>query len=77
MNDQPSAPAPDRSAIVQVAAALIRAGYYGLRELKVSEQGGAIVLEGRLSTYYMKQMAQEAAMAVDGVNRIENHIEVV
>jgi len=34
-------------------------------------------LTGRVSTYHMKQLAQEIARRIDGIERIENQIRVV
>jgi len=52
------------------------AGFPGLRRVRVSTNGGMIVLGGRLTTFYEKQMATELTRHVAGVHGVENHIEV-
>ncbi len=42
--------------------------------VEVSPQG--ILLRGRCSTYYTKQLAQHAAMSLPGGDRLTNSIEV-
>ncbi len=37
---------------------------------------GILLLRGRLSTYYQKQLAQEAVKGLDGVVQVVNDIEV-
>ena len=40
------------------------------------ESDGRIILEGRLSSYYEKQLAQEAVRCIDSVTQISNRIVV-
>jgi osmotically-inducible protein OsmY len=42
----------------------------------VEMRPGRIVLRGVVRSYYQKQVAQEVVRQVDGVERIENHLEV-
>ncbi len=37
---------------------------------------GLLLLHGRVSSYYQKQLAQEAVRRLDAVDQILNHIEV-
>ncbi len=37
---------------------------------------GRIILRGVVRSYYQKQVAQEVVRLVDGVERIENHLQV-
>ena len=37
---------------------------------------GRIILRGVVCSYYQKQVAQEVVRLVDGVERIENHLQV-
>ena len=37
---------------------------------------GSIVLRGHVESFFQKQMTQETLRRVDGVDRIENHLEV-
>jgi osmotically-inducible protein OsmY len=38
---------------------------------------GVLILRGRSTSYYSKQMAQEAVREVNGVARVVNEIEVI
>lgn len=40
------------------------------------EQQGVVVLQGRVRSYFQKQMAQEILRRFDGVERIVNALEV-
>jgi osmotically-inducible protein OsmY len=46
------------------------------RKVHFEMQGGRVVLRGTVGTYYQKQMAQEAVRRLDGVEQIENNLEV-
>ena len=45
--------------------------------LDVRENEGHVMLIGTVGTYFQKQMAQEVVRTVEGVERIENCLEVV
>ncbi len=46
------------------------------RKLNCQASEGVVVLTGRVNTYFQKQMAQEAIRRVDGVQHIDNQLEV-
>ncbi len=46
------------------------------RKLQCSSESGRVVLSGTVHSYFQKQMAQEAVRHVDGVQRIDNQLEV-
>lgn len=48
-----------------------------LHRISCELHDGALVLRGRLASYYLKQLAQAIVLGVEGVKRIENRIEVV
>jgi hypothetical protein len=48
----------------------------GISNLTVEIGRDGVLLKGRCSTYYCKQLAQHAAMALPGGNRLVNCIEV-
>ncbi len=48
-----------------------------VRDLRVEVNRQGIFLTGRCSTYYAKQIAQQAVMAFPGSRRLTNRIEVV
>ena len=61
----------------RTTAALSRSNIYVLRNLQVEHDGEAIILRGRVDSFYHKQLAQELVrMAVEGVEVI-NAISVV
>lgn len=47
-----------------------------LREFSVAIEPDGVTLWGLVPTYYGKQMAQEVAMQVSGLNVAANHIDV-
>ena len=67
----------DRKLMDAVVKALRATGHAALRSLDIEICGGAIVLWGRVPNYYQKQLAQEAAQKVGGVQGITNGLEVV
>ena len=62
--------------IARAKSALSATAIYALRELTVESDGVRIVLSGQVSTYYHKQLAQEAIRVVSSGYRLTNHIEV-
>jgi len=66
-----------RSVGAAAKAALQRSRIYTLRKLQVEQRDDAIVLRGRVESFYHKQLAQELIRtAVDGVEVI-NCLQVV
>lgn len=47
-----------------------------LRRLAVESTEESVILSGRVSSYYMKQMAQECVRGVTAGRRVVNRIEV-
>jgi hypothetical protein len=48
-----------------------------LRKLRVEESDRAVVIMGSVTTYYLKQMAQETIMPVLGARALQNEVAVV
>lgn len=68
----------DDSKLMEAVAGVLRdTGHPALRGLDIEICGGVVVLWGRVPSYYLKQVAQEAAQRVGGVRGIANGIEVV
>ena len=69
-------PEPNETAMAErISDALL--ARLSLRHVKVIESPpGAVILKGRVPSYYMKQVAQETVMAL-GVDELRNDIEVV
>ena len=61
----------------RVWQALHASGYTQFRQLQVYFEHGRITLQGRLPTYYLKQVAQSAVLSVDGVRDIDNDVKVI
>lgn len=55
---------------------LARCGRHGLTAIRCEHHEGVLFLRGRVPSYYLKQMAQEAVRTVAGVEEIVNCIEV-
>jgi hypothetical protein len=49
---------------------------YGVRDLCVEVSDDGVLLRGRCDSFYLKQLAQHAAMCTPGGNRLRNFIEV-
>jgi osmotically-inducible protein OsmY len=57
--------------------ALARNPYFAGRRLRVELRDDDVVVSGVLDTYFQKQMAQESLLAIDGIRRVHNDIEVL
>ena len=65
-------------AIAAIAEARFRANsHMALRGISCKADQGVLVLEGHLSTFFLKQLAQEIVTNIEGVVQVVNHIEVV
>ena len=60
----------------RVDAAIQSSPYLAGRSLRSETRAGRVVLHGVVGTYYQKQMAQEAVRRIDGVEFIDNRLEV-
>jgi osmotically-inducible protein OsmY len=61
----------------RVERALRATGYGVLRTVRVSVIARVVILGGRVSSYYLKQLAQATALAVPGAQQIRNDLNVV
>ncbi|HBV61704.1 MAG TPA: hypothetical protein DEF45_01660 [Rhodopirellula sp.] len=72
--------AADESCDLQVENAIrqrwLSSGHCGLRDLKVRVERDAVVLSGEVSTYFLKQTAQEVARVVCQDHQVKNLIAV-
>lgn len=57
--------------------ALRRSPLPALRKLSLEETDALVVINGRVSSYYLKQLAQEAVMPVLGGRELRNRVAVV
>jgi hypothetical protein len=56
---------------------LRRNSYLALKNVTCDLLDGVLILRGCLPSYYLKQIAQEAVAFLEGVERIDNQIQVV
>jgi len=47
-----------------------------INQVRVEAEDGRVVLKGSVSSFFQKQMAQEAIRRVDGVQQIDNLLQV-
>lgn len=66
----------DSQLVERVSSVLEQNPHVPHRNLRFEASEGQIVLRGIVRSYYQKQMAQEAVGGVDGVQMIENQLEV-
>jgi osmotically-inducible protein OsmY len=73
-NDAPPSPCD----VGTVAKARLEASSYrALRSIQCRSHEGVVILEGRLTTFVQKRMAQNIVAQIEGVERVVNHIEVI
>jgi hypothetical protein len=61
----------------QVERALRATGYPTLRHIQATVGGPLVLLRGRVPSYYLKQLAQEAARGVAEGREVRNEIQVI
>ena len=62
--------------LIEIAEAMERTNHRPLRQIDLHYDAGRVILMGLVPTYFLKQLAQTAAMSVSGVDRIENQLRV-
>ncbi|MCE9607904.1 MAG: BON domain-containing protein [Planctomycetia bacterium] len=67
----------DQHLAERVERALRARGYRALHAVRASVRARVVVLRGRVSSYYLKQIAQATALAVSGTHEIRNDVDVV
>ncbi len=60
----------------RIDSAIRRNPHLAGRRFSIQEDHGHVVLRGVVNSYYQKQLAQETAWSVDGVDAVENQLEV-
>jgi osmotically-inducible protein OsmY len=64
--------------ITEMAESKLRSKpYLALKNVFCDYLNGVLVLRGCLPSYYLKQVAQEVVARLDGVERIDNQIQVM
>jgi hypothetical protein len=57
--------------------ALRHSAHPALRRLSVEETDTTLVIKGSVSSYYLKQLAQEALKGLRGLRQLVNQVQVV
>jgi len=60
----------------RVSNAISRSPYLLTRKLRHETHQGRVVLQGTVESFFQKQMAQETVRIVDGVEEVDNQLEV-
>jgi len=60
----------------RIHSALSANPYVPNRQVRVEAADGRVVLKGSVKSFFQKQMAQEAIRRIDGVQLIDNMLEV-
>ena len=60
----------------KIQGALDSSPYLPNRQLRVEAQDGHVRIEGTVGSFFQKQMAQEVLLRLDGVERVENQLQV-
>ena len=68
---------PTTLELSRASQALHRSPIPALRKLSLEETDAVVVINGRVSSYYLKQLAQEAVMPALGGRELRNRVAVV
>lgn len=60
----------------EVTAALRNSGYPMLRYIHIATEGSAVILQGKVPNFHMKQLAQAVVIQTKGVGLIRNDLIV-
>jgi osmotically-inducible protein OsmY len=66
----------DHSLLYQVKRVLLDTGYAALRRIDCRVEDGVVELSGDVPSFYCKQIAQTAVLALKHVRRVENCLRV-
>jgi osmotically-inducible protein OsmY len=69
-------PPADMHVVSAVKRRLAQSGRPELRSVRVTAGPDGVRLQGRVSSYYLKQLAQASALAVEGVTTVRNELAV-
>ena len=67
----------DSEILDQVKRALCSVGYDQLKRIRVHCHHGRVTLQGPISTYFLKQVAQETIRTICDIREIVNSLQVV
>lgn len=75
--DSSSNNAPRNEIVIGALQRLRSCHNFELKRLHCTAHAGNLILRGQVSSYYLKQLAQEIVRSLNGVHRIVNQLEVV
>ncbi len=61
----------------QVNAAVTHHPHLKQRRVSLKTEQGRVTINGAVQSYYEKQLAQEAVRKIEGIQSVENQLEVV
>jgi hypothetical protein len=67
---------PYSEAVAQAASALKTSSHRALRQLRVEGSENTLIIQGTVSCYYLKQLAQETLRSIRGNLHLENRVQV-
>ena len=62
--------------IEKIHGALSNSPYIVNQDMVVEHDEGHVRIEGTVASFFQKQMAQEIVLRLDGVERVENQLQV-
>jgi hypothetical protein len=68
---------PTSHVATQATHALRKSSHPALRKLSVEGAEGNLIISGRVTSYYLKQLAQETIMSIREGMRLVNKVDVV
>lgn len=78
--DRPTNPNRERPNLCAIARSYLESHPHfrgRVNEVAISQEGRTLLLTGRLPSFYLKQLVQEAVRHVPGVQNVRNMIDVV
>jgi osmotically-inducible protein OsmY len=73
---EPTRAGHDAAVQSEAQSLLEQSNYLALRRLRCEFQDGRLVLNGRVPTFYLKQVAQTIVRQLPAVRRIDNRVDV-
>jgi osmotically-inducible protein OsmY len=60
----------------RIVEALVNSGYAALSLVRCDVDNNRVILRGSVPSYHLKQLAQVHVLRIQGIGRLENHLEV-
>jgi osmotically-inducible protein OsmY len=67
---------PESTLWERIHEALQTSPYFDEQQVQFAARRGKVTLRGNVDSFYKKQMAQEVILRLDGVERVDNLLEV-